>query len=91
MNPTIETKNIPFKTEDDESLEVSKDSSTPRIDANTFEEAFRKARANLGPNKAFIWNNNLYVTRYEEEGYEGTAGLQSSGDYTNNVNFRSET
>ena len=91
LNPTIATKDIPFVTEDDESLEVSRDSSTPRIDANTFEEAFRKARANLGPNKAFIWNNNLYVTRYEEEGYEGTAGLQSSGDYTNNVNFRSET
>jgi len=36
-------------------------------DDPTFEEAFRKARAHLGPGQTFKWNNNLYTTNYKEE------------------------
>ena len=35
----------------------------------TFEEAFAKARKDLGPDKGFIWMGKLYSTNYKEEGY----------------------
>ena len=34
-----------------------------------FEEAFKKARFDLGPDKYFIWRNKFYSTNYKEEGY----------------------
>ena len=36
-------------------------------DDPTFEEAFRKARAQLGPGQTFNWNDNIYTTDYKEE------------------------
>ena len=36
-------------------------------DNPTFEEAFRTARAQLGPGQTFNWNNNIYTTDYKEE------------------------
>ena len=35
----------------------------------TFEEAFAKARQDLGANKGFIWMSKFYSTNYKEEGY----------------------
>ena len=34
-----------------------------------FEQAFAKARYDLGPDKHFIWLNKVYSTNYKEEGY----------------------
>jgi len=34
-----------------------------------FEQAFKKARFDLGPDKYFIWRNKFYSTNYKEEGY----------------------
>ena len=35
----------------------------------TFEEAFARARRDLGPDKGFIWMGKFYSTNYKEEGY----------------------
>ena len=35
----------------------------------TFEEAFAKARKDLGPDKGFVWMGKFYSTNYKEEGY----------------------
>lgn len=97
MNPSVETKDIPpaenngIISLEEERLDIFDEKTVPPIEASSFEKAFRKARDTLGENKAFTWRGGLYSTRYVEEGYDGTAGLQSSGDYTNNVNFRTET
>ena len=34
-----------------------------------FEQAFAKARYDLGPDKHFIWRDKIYSTNYKEEGY----------------------
>ena len=34
-----------------------------------FEQAFKKARFDLGPDKYFIWRDKFYSTNYKEEGY----------------------
>ena len=34
-----------------------------------FEQAFAKARYDLGPDKHFIWLDKVYSTNYKEEGY----------------------
>ena len=35
----------------------------------TFEDAFAKARKDLGPDKGFVWIGKFYSTNYKEEGY----------------------
>ena len=35
--------------------------------ATSFSDAFRMARAELGPGQTFNWNNDLYTTDYKEE------------------------
>ena len=34
-----------------------------------FEQAFKKARSDLGSDKYFIWRDKFYSTNYKEEGY----------------------
>ena len=41
----------------------------PDDEFTDFEEAFAKAREDLGPNKHFIWRDKIYSTNYKEEGY----------------------
>lgn len=41
----------------------------PNDQFTDFEQAFKKARFDLGHDKYFIWKDKLYSTNYKEEGY----------------------
>ena len=67
---TIEELQEQYKEERQENPLDYTDREEARIGG--FNDAFRLARKELGPNAKFYYNGKAYVTRYAEEGYDGT-------------------
>ena len=69
-----------------EKLKIDKKSKDKKLDDLSFGEAFKKKRAELGPDKTFIWRGKSFLTNTDDDS-KGSTNFNGTPDYKSTKSY----